>query len=112
MDEGPQADRIIVARLMGAAGRHSRWEPPSEAVTAAAVAELREIAVGRSDLLAEVAGVLVGFREGTPDEPKARNDAEFCRLAGADEAQIPQWVAIGRDRAAQASQPPFGVKMR
>lgn len=37
------------------------------------MAELREILSGRrdgADLLAEVASVMLGFREGTPDEPR------------------------------------------
>ena len=38
---------------------------------AAAVAELRELAGGRADLLAEVAGILEGASEGELDEPLA-----------------------------------------
>lgn len=37
-----------------------------------AVAELRDVAAGRADLLAEVAGVLEGASEGELDEPLAR----------------------------------------
>ena len=43
------------------------------------MAELHEILVGRDDgpaLLAEVAGVLLGFSEGAIDEPKARVAAQ------------------------------------
>ena len=104
---GPQSDRLIVAQLSGIVSRYARWEPPDEATTAAAVAELREISNGRADLLAEVAGVALGFYHGTPDAPRAANKAAFCRLAGADETQIPGWVEIGRERAAQALLPPF-----
>jgi hypothetical protein len=57
-----------------------------------------------------VAGIQLGTKEDTSDEPWARNAAAFCRAAGADEALIPQWVEIGRQRAAQARQPPFGFK--
>ena len=103
----PQADRIIVAQLSGTASRYAQWEPPDEATTAAAVAELRDIANGRADLLAEVAGLALGFYDGTPDAPRAANKAVFCRLAGADETQIPGWVKIGRERAAQALPAPF-----
>jgi hypothetical protein len=104
---GPQGDRLIVAQLSGIVSRYARWEPPDEATTAAAVAELREISNGRADLLAEVAGVALGFYHGTLDAPRAANKAAFCRLAGADEAQIPGWVEIGLERAAQALLPPF-----
>jgi hypothetical protein len=51
-------------------------------------------------LLAEAAGVLAGFREGEPDEAKAKAAAQLCRQAGADETVIPQW---GRGRAAPAA---------
>jgi hypothetical protein len=33
--------------------------------------------------------------------------AELCRMAGADEALIPQWIQEGRRRAEAAKLPPF-----
>ena len=45
------------------------------------MAALRELADGRADLLAEVAGVLEGAREGEPDEPLARQAAMLARKA-------------------------------
>ena len=33
--------------------------------------------------------------------------AELCRMAGADEALIPQWIDEGRCRAEAAQPPPF-----
>ena len=86
---------MIVAELTGTSQRYARWEQPDAATIAAAVAELREIADGRADLLAEVAGIQLGTKEGTPDEPRARNAAAFCRAAGADEAPDP---SVGRGR--------------
>lgn len=83
------SDRIIVAKLTGAARHHARWEPPDDATTAAAVAELREIAGDRTDLLAEVAGVFLGTSEGDLHEPRVRNAAAFCRAAGANPDLIP-----------------------
>jgi len=56
---------------------------------AAAVAVLRELAAGRADLLAEVAGILEGASEGELDEPLARQAADLCRKAGADPGAIP-----------------------
>jgi hypothetical protein len=104
---GPDRDRLVVAELSGAATRHARWRDLSEAETAAAVAELREIAAGRADLLAEVAGILLGFREGAPEEPKAKAAAQLCRLAGADEDLILQWAEEGRRRAAASRMMPY-----
>jgi hypothetical protein len=92
------ADRILVAQLTGEARHRARWRDLTDDEQAAAVTELRELAGGRSDLLAEVAGLFEGTSEGELNEPLARQAAELCRLAGADEAAIPQWVAEGRRR--------------
>ena len=72
-----------------------------------AVAELRELAAGRADLLAEVAGTLEGFAEGKLHEQHAGQAAQLCRDAGADPDQVPAWIEIGRQRAARGRQPPF-----
>jgi hypothetical protein len=109
MDERPTADRMIVAELTGEARRHARWELPDEETVEAAVAELRKIAGGRTDLLAEVAGLFLGTSEGEPHEPRARNAAELCHLAGADPELISWWVDEGRRRTAQARKRPFGI---
>ena len=57
-------DRLLAARLDGIAKRHAGWRQPTEPETAAAVEKLRAIAADRPDLLAEVAGILLGFYEG------------------------------------------------
>ena len=106
-DNRPQADRILVAELFGEARHQARWRELSGEEEAAAVAALRELAGGRADLLAEVAGILEGAREGEPDEPLARQAAGMCRKAGADPEAIPAWIAEGRRRTAAARQPPF-----
>lgn len=72
-----------------------------------AVAELRDVAAGRTDLLAEVADVLEGASEGELDEPLARQAAGLCRQAGADLDAAPAWVDEGRRRKANAGKPPF-----
>jgi hypothetical protein len=69
---GLDLDRLIVARLTGTARRHAGWRQLTDAETAAAVIELREIAGGRADLLAETAGVMLGASEGGLDEPRAK----------------------------------------
>ena len=73
----------------------------------AALAELRALAGGRGDLLAEVAGIFEGTSEGELDEPPARSAARLCRQAGADPAAIPAWIEEGRRRSANARRPPF-----
>jgi hypothetical protein len=68
----PVPDRILVAQLTGEAKHHARWRGLTEAEEAPAVADLRELAAGRADLLAEVAGILEGASEGELNEPIAR----------------------------------------
>lgn len=104
---GPDPDRLLIARLDGIAKRHATWNEPTEPEVAAAVAELREVAGDRPDLLAETAGILLGASEGRLDEPRARAAAQFCIAAGADESLIPRWIAEGRRRAEIRRHPPF-----
>ena len=108
VDDRPQADRILVAQLTGEARHRARWRELTADQEAAAVAELRELAAGRTDLLAEVAGIFEGTSEGELDEPLARQAADLCRMAGADESLIPQWAEEGRRRAANARRRPHG----
>src|SRR5712692_2404806 len=109
---GPEADRILVAQLTGEARHHAKWRPLTEDEEAAAVAGLRELAGGRADLLAEVAGIFEGTSEGELDEPLARQAARLCREAGADPEVNPAWVEEGRRRRTAASMPPFSGGLR
>lgn len=88
-----------MARLTGAAQRHAPRREPTDEESAAAVAELREIAGRRPDLLAQVAGLITGFYAGTAEEPRARTAARYCEAAGADPDLIPRWIAEGKRRA-------------
>lgn len=97
-----ESDQLTVARLAGAAQRHAPWREPTEAETATAVAELREIAGERADLLAEVAGLLAGFYRQTGEEVRARAAVHYCVVAGAQLEDIPRWIEVGRCRAAAA----------
>ena len=104
---GPAPDRILTAQLHGEVNYRTRGRQLSEDEEAAAVAELRELAAGRTDLLAEVAGILIGFHEREMDEPRVKTAARLLIVAGADESLIPQWVEEGRRRAEAARLPPF-----
>ena len=104
----PTADRLLVAQLTGTARHHARWRDLTGDEQAAAVRELRDLAGGRADLLAEVCGILEGASEDRHDEPLARQAGALCRLAGADETLISQWAAEGRRRAQAAHRPPHG----
>ena len=104
---GPDPDRLLVAELTGEARRHARWRPLTGEEESAALAEIRALAAGRADLLAEVAGIFEGASEGELDEPLARSAARLCREAGADPEAIPAWIEEGRRRSANARRPPF-----
>ena len=112
IDKRPEADRILVAQLTGEARHRARWRNLTSSEEAAAVAELRTLAGGRTDLLAEVAGIFEGASEGRHDEPLARFAAGLCRKVGADVDAIPAWVEEGRRRAARAGLPPFSGGVR
>jgi hypothetical protein len=109
---GPDRDRLLVARLDGIAKRHAHWREPTESEIGAALAELREVAGERPDLLAEVAGIFLGASEGRLDEPRARAAAQLCIAAGADKSMIPEWIAEGKRRAEAAKRPPSSGGVR
>ena len=91
----PDPDRILCARLSGTAIRTARAGGPINE----AVAELRELAGGRADLLAEEAGLMAGTWSvwiGPGDYLLA---AGLLVMAGADHDLIGGWVAVGRERA-------------
>ena len=94
----PDHDRLLVARISGIARRHASWREPTEPEIAAAVAELREATGDRPDLLAEEAGIQLGFHEGGLDEPRAKATAQLLIAAGADESLIPGWIEEGGAR--------------
>jgi hypothetical protein len=99
---GPDPDRLRCAQIAGIAARHAQaWLTGEE--EAAAVAELVEIAAGRADLLAQCAGLALGFGEGQGDVARYRLIAGLCIAAGADETQIGRWTEVGRARAAVAA---------
>jgi hypothetical protein len=107
IDKRPQADRLLIAEIWGEARRRARWRELSSDEETAAVAALRELAGGRADLLAEVAGILEGASEGELDEQLARQAAGLCVKAGADPEVIPVWIEEGRRRRAATRMRPF-----
>ena len=95
----PNPDGIITARLTGASARHVSQK---QLDAAAAVAELREIAGGRTDLLARQAGLIFGsldrdVRDG--EWPRRAVQAALLIQAGADVSRLAEWVEEGLRRA-------------
>ncbi len=95
----PDPDGITTARIAGTASRYASRKPLD---VDAAVAELREIANGRGDLLAERAGVIFAFHEEDARDgrwPRRALEAALCIAAGADLTQLMEWIAVGQERA-------------
>jgi hypothetical protein len=104
---GADRDRLTSARIAAITRRHSRGRPLTGIEEAAALAELAEVADGRVDLLAEEAGLAIGFYDQDADAPVYLQIAQLCIKAGADTAVISRWIEEGRRRAAAARWPPF-----
>jgi hypothetical protein len=108
----PERDHLLLCEIRGEARHRAARRELTAGEHAAAVAVLRELAGGRADLLAEVAGLTEGFAEGQPDEPLMRQAAQLCRDAGADPDLIPGWLEEGRRRRADAGRASFGAPRR
>ena|SRR6516225_7037288 len=72
-----------------------------EAATAAA--GLQHAAAGWAALLAECAGLVLGYGENQFDASRYRQIAELCIAAGVEETRIEAWIDVGRQRAATAA---------
>jgi hypothetical protein len=94
----PDPDGITTAQLAGTAGRYAGRKPLD---VEAAVAELQEIANGRGDLLAERAGITLGFyaRENREEWQSKALQAALLIAAGADLTRLTEWISVGQQRA-------------
>jgi hypothetical protein len=97
----PDPDGITTAQLAGTAGRYVSQKPLDVDAVDAAVAELREIAAGRGDLLAERAGLTLGFyaRENRDEWSRKALQAALLIAAGADLTRLTEWIEEGQQRA-------------
>jgi hypothetical protein len=98
--EDPDLDRAIATQIFAVAARHAHGQQLTAREEAVAIADLRQAAAGRADLLGEHAGVALGFGESRPDAARYRQVAELCLAAGADQALMECWIKIARQRAA------------
>jgi hypothetical protein len=92
-------DPLFVAQPTGhAPGPVRNWQLTAEEA-ATAVAELKHAAAGWATLLAECAGLVLGYGENQVDATRYRQIAELCIAAGVDETLIEAWIEVGRQRA-------------
>jgi len=97
-------DRLIIAHIAGVAGRHCPLSGCYPRGEDAAIAEVREAAAGRADLLCEHAGMSLGLSlTEAVDQISARLVAEagLCARAGADLGDLNSWIDAGLLRGEQ-----------
>ena len=78
-----------------------RWQLTADQ-EATAVAELKQ-ATGWAALLAECAGLALGYGEHQPGAARYRHIAQLCVAAGVDQTLVEAWIEVGRQRASAAA---------
>jgi hypothetical protein len=79
-----------------------RWRLTAEE-EATTLAELKQAAAGWAALLAECAGLALGYGEHQLDAARYRHIAELCVAAGVDQTLVEAWIEVGRQRASAAA---------
>jgi len=65
--------------------------------------ELKQAAPRWAALLAECAGLALGYGEHQVDAARYRQIAELCIAAGVDQTLMEAWIEVGRQRASTAA---------
>jgi hypothetical protein len=92
-------DRLLVTPIITpTAPSAPSWRLTAEE-EATAVAELKQAAAGWAALLAECAGLALGYGEHQLDAARYRQIAELCVAAGVDQTLVEAWIEVGRQRA-------------
>jgi len=100
---GLAADRLLVTPIIAPATPSTPgWRLTAEE-EATAVAELKQTAAGCTALLAECAGLALGYGEHQPGAARYRHIAELCVAAGVDQTLVEAWIGVGRQRASAAA---------
>src|SRR5690348_10100133 len=78
------------------------WQLTAEE-EATAAAELKQATAGWAAMLAECAGLALGYGENQLDAARYRHIAELCVAAGVDQTLVEAWIEAGRQRASTAA---------
>jgi hypothetical protein len=97
MARRPPPDRIAVARVSGIATRHSRTEPID---VHTALEEIRAVPAVSPAVLAEAAGLTLGYHHDAMDWSTRIVEAGLLIGAGADLSQLRRWIREGAERRA------------
>jgi hypothetical protein len=96
-------DRLLVTPIMApTAHSNPSWRLTAEE-EATAVAGLKQVAAGWTALLAECAGLALGYGEHQPGAARYRHIAELCVAAGVAQTLVEAWIEVGRQRASTAA---------
>ena len=96
-------DRLLVTPIIAPTTPSTPgWRLTAEEA-ATAVAGLKQAAAGWAALLAECAGLALGYGEHQCDAARYRQIADLCIAAGIDEMLIEAWIEVGRQRASTAA---------
>ena len=104
-DQQRARDRLILAWISGVASRRCPFagRPPER--DGDAIAELAQAAQGRADLLAEHAGMCLGFAAADLIPQYAAKHiavASLCIMAGGDMDQVALWIPVAFKRVDDA----------
>jgi len=96
-------DRLFVTQAAGPA----TLPAPSGRLTAeqqdTAAAGPKQAQAGWAELLAECAGLALGYGEHQSDAARYRQIADLCIAAGVDPTLVEAWIEVGRQRATTAA---------
>jgi nitroreductase len=104
-----ERDQAIVSDLHTIAAR--TWNEPTGPDRNARLTELTAAAGGRTDLMIEAAGVLLGVRPRNEYDPRHVKCTYAARLlleladVAEDTPEVREWVAVGAERRARWLQP-------
>ena len=96
-------DRLLVTPSIGPTTPFTPGRQLTAEEEATAVAELKHAAAGWAALLAECAGLTLGYGEHQPGAARYRHIAELCVAAGVDQTLVEAWIEVGRQRASAAA---------
>jgi hypothetical protein len=96
-------EHLPITQPTGPATRSARSGPFTPDQQATAAAELKQAAPRWAALLAECAGMALGYGEHQVDAARYRQIADLCAAAGVDQSLIEAWIEVGRQRATTAA---------
>jgi hypothetical protein len=96
-------DRLLITPATGPAPPPAPGGRLIAGEEATVATELKQAAPRWAALLAECAGLALGYGEHQVDAARYRQIAELCIAAGVDQTLMEAWIEVGRQRASTAA---------